>query len=802
MRHGWLLAAALSIAVTCPARAEDDMGAAYARAARVLDANLADAIRNREVVPHWIGTGDRFWYRRDGGAGPEWVIVDSSSGKRSPAFDTMRLRAAALEALGSSDLPGTLPVSSIDLAKVTLSFRGKTVECETTGYICTARAQPSPTPDTLWAADGRHGVVVRNDNLWLRTKGQPGDAALTRDGVAHFSYGASPGTSLFAVPRMRSTAPVPPFGIAWSPDGTRFISDRVDERAVKPYPFVEWVPQDGSWRPKLWEPRIPLLGDAERSIVETAVFDIASARKTPVTLPDGWRFYTAAFSWSADGRRAFGLATTRAAEALALVETDLETGKVRFVVREDTPAWGRFNSFVYSPPNVRVLEGSREVIWFSERDGWGQLYLYDLASGRLKRKLTAGARTVRDLIGVDEKRRRLYFTAGGTDADADPYLVRLYSVSLDGGAPKLLSPEPAVHLVRRAPVDNRKSSAATPAGLSPDGNWIVESYSTLDEPPVSVLRSAADGRVIATLETAEVGRVVAAGWKKPVRVKTVSADGKTPLWGTVYFPPNPVPGRKYPVIDAIYGGPQVTNAPADYIEAVATANPRARASLAELGFIVLTIDGRGTPGRSKAFNNASYKAFAGPELADHVAGIKQLAARFGNFDLDRVGIYGHSFGGYTSARGILTYPDFYKVAVSSAGPHNFQGFYPVEGMFPKPDFGNGRADAPTSTAVPDVYADLDLLPLASRLKGKLLLAYGDLDENALPAVTLQLVDALTKANKPYDLMYLPNRDHNFFRTDAYYTQRMWDYFVEHLQHREPPRDFTLKLAPPVATSGF
>nr|WP_243451973.1 prolyl oligopeptidase family serine peptidase [Sphingosinicella soli] len=657
-------------------------------------------------------------------------------------------------------------------------------------------------PDTGWAPDGRQGLFVRDHNLHLRVRGSDETVALTDDGAEHFAYGTLPGTSLMSMPLMRSAAPRPPFGIVWSPDSRRFVSTRVDERKVAPFPFVEAVPQDGSWRPKLWQPRIPLVGDAEKGETEIAIFDVAERRKTIIDLKDGWQLQGSVFHWSADGRRGYGLVAKAAAKAVGLAEIDLETGAVRVVLQEETPIWGRFNAFIYSPPNVRVLEKTREVLWFSERDGWGQIYLHDLETGRLKRKLTSGKRTVRDIVGIDAERRRLFFTAGGTDADPDPYFIRLYSTSLDGGAARLLTPETGVHLVAREPIGNAVPGSAATAALSPDGKRIVESHSALDRAPVTVLRSADDGQVVSVLEAADVSRVAAAGWRAPTRVKITAADGKTPLWGTVYFPPDMQPGRKYPVIDAIYGGPQVTNAPTDYNEAVVTMNPRSRAALAELGFIVVTIDGRGTPGRSKLFNNASYEVFAEPELADHVAGIRELAERFGNFDLDRIGIYGHSFGGYTSARAILAHPDVFKVAVSSAGPLNFQGFYPVEGLFPIADYGQGRNVRPDPGAVPSNYRQLDLMPLAPNLKGKLMLVYGEMDENALPSVTLQMADALIKANKPFDMMYLPNETHDFHRTSAYYTQRMWDYFVEHLMQREPPADFRLEMKASSPAPGF
>jgi dipeptidyl aminopeptidase/acylaminoacyl peptidase len=784
----------LALALPQAAQSQSRMSDAYARAERVLDANLAGAIKNGAVVPHWVEGGKRFWYQRQGREGAEWLIVDPATGVREPAFDHGRLRQGLEKVAGGQSLPNPLPISEIGADAITVTLADRVLRCQLADYLCSSSATPT-MPGVIRSPDGRHGVSVRRHNLWLhREQGEP--IALTGDGVAHFAYGTLPGTSLFAIPSMRAQQPLPPTGVSWSPDGRYLLSERTDERAVRPYPFVESVPQDGSFRPKLWQPRIPLLGDAERGVQEVALFEVASRRKTLIALPEGWTFHDPVFAWSSDMRRAWGLAATRGQREIALVEIDLTTGRTRLVVREATPINGRFNAFIYNPPNVRVLEARNEVIWFSERDGWGQLYLYDLRSGTLKHKLTDGQRSVRDVIAIDEQARRVFFTAGGRDDDEDAYHVRLHSVPLDGGAQTSLTPEPGVHVVRAVAMAHAAADTASTAGLSPDGRYFIDSYSTLDQPPLTVLRSALDGRVLHTLENADVSAISASGWRSPTRVKLQSADGRTPIWGTVYFPPDMLPGKKYPVIDAIYGGPQITSAPASYPEAVAAMNPRARASLAELGFIVLTIDGRGTPGRSKAFNNESFEAFAEPQLADHVAGIRQLAERYGNFDLDRVGIYGHSFGGYTSARAILTYPEFYKVAVSSAGPQNFQGFYPIEGVFPIPDYGNGRTTSPSPRAIPHNYASLDMLPLAGKLKGKLLLVYGELDENALPAVTLQLVDALTKANKPYDLMYLPNRAHGFFRTDAYYTQRMWDYFVEHLLGQMPPSDFQLRLAAP------
>lgn len=775
---------------------------AYQAAEHVLDANLAGLIRNERVQPVWIGEGDAFWYQRDGDQGPEWVVVDSASGTRATAFDPQKLRQAILRSgIDNADVPATLPVRAItpgdDGATIDLMLSGRELRCHTEQDRCSWHGPPH-APDVLWSPDGRRGVIVRDHNLWLRTPGRGDDRALTQDGVAHFAYGTRPGTSYRAIADLRATTPLQPAGLHWSADGSMIVGVRHDERQVEPYPFVESVPREGRFRPKVWQPRIPLMGDQAQTIPVLFAIHVDDGTTRTIDLPDDWRPFHPLIHWSPDTRRFYGLAVTPDHHNKALYEADLRTGATRLIHIESSAASVAFSTYLYSPPGVRVLDASNEFIWFTQSNDWGQLQLRDLKTGRLKRTLTPADRSVRDIIDVDLRQRALYYTSGGRDDDDDPYFTTIWRVGLDGSRPRRLSPADAVHTTTLLwPGQTSSVKPSSRSALSPNGRWLVDTHSTLTTPPISTLRDARTGRTITTLERADASAVLAAGWRSPTRVKLIAADGDTPIWATVYFPPDMQAGQRYPVIDAIYGGPQTSNAPADFGSAIATLNPVSRASLAQLGFIVVTIDARGTPGRSKTFNDVSHgERFAEPQLLDHIEGLRQLAQRFDSLDLDRVGIYGHSLGGYVSARAILTHPEFFKVAVSSAGPHNFQGFYPVNLFFGPPDYGNALRERPDHGIVPAPYDQLDLMPHAATLRGHLLLAYGDLDENAFPALTLQLVDALTRANRRYDLMYLPGRDHNFFRTDAYYTQRMWDYFVEHLLGAEPPQDFDLKLALP------
>ncbi|UNK41221.1 prolyl oligopeptidase family serine peptidase [Luteimonas sp. S4-F44] len=745
----------------------------YVRAAQVLDATLAGAVRNGSVTAHWIEGSRRFWYRRDAQGGIEYRIVDPEARTSEPAFDTRNLDAAMAASNGAPVRYTVVDIAPAgDRVQAELDD-GRLAECWLLDLPrCTLRdALPI---NELPSPSGERTLYIAGHDLMLREA--TGARRLTQDGVAHYAYGKLPDASQRA---LATPAPVP-VGVAWTPDGARVFGIRLDERPVTPYPFLESVPRDGSVRPKLHTLRLALLGEAPPA-QEVFVIDVATGQKRVIDLGEGWRLHDADLGWSRDARRTWRIAHTAGWKSMALVEIDLVSARVRRIIEETAPRTSLLpHSMPFMPPNVRILEDSGEAIWFSERDGWGHLHLYDLGTGRHKRALTHGDWAVRDLIEVDHRHRVAFVTGTGREPGRDPYLRHLYRVPLDGGEPVLLTPEDAEHDI---PTPSATLLPPSPGrrAFSADFSVFIDSWSTVDTPPVTVLRRADDGEIIMPLEVADTEAVQAAGWRAPRRVSALAADGVTELYATVWLPPGFSPESRYPVIHATYGGPWTLNAPRSYQEAVSTFNPVSRASLAELGFIVVTIDARGTRGRSRAFTDVGYGDFIGPAIEDHVAVIRQLAEQFGGFDLDRVGVYGHSFGGYVAARSLLTRPDFFKVAAASAGPHNYQGLYGMEHLL-------GLA---TDGTAADHYQHLDNAHLAHRLRGRLLLAYGDLDESAYPALTLQLAAALIQENKRFDLLYLPNRTHDFFRTDTYYTRRLWDHFVEHLQGIEPPSDVDL-----------
>ncbi len=791
------LIAAAACAAAPPMSAE-----AYARAERVLDYHLRGQVLNAAVAPHWLPDG-RFWYRRDGEPAMPYVLIDPKRRQRSALADPARLAAAGRRALGGASMPVVPELIEVGVAGVgglVARFRGsagRDVVCELPAHACRAVATQASGPPSLPAPDGRRGLYVQGHDLWLHDP-DAGDRRLTTDGEASFGYGVLPDFALRGIPRRAGRIALPPVAAHWSPDGQTVFGVRYDERKVEPYPYLATA-TEGRFRPIVHTVRLGLLGDAEQVRDAWYRIDVESGAVRPIAVPDGWNTLTEAgvLGWSADASRVYTTIVRYDRPArLRLVEIDLRGGGVRTIREEASDTRVQLNSFTYARPAVRILPGSGQAVWWSDRSGWGHLELIDLADGRVVRPLTYGDWLVRDLVGVDEAARQVFFSANGREP-GDPYQRRLYRVALDGGEPRLLTPEAADHAI--------DGGAGLFGGwrasqlLSPSAEYVVDSHSTVSSAPITVLRSTRDGRVIMELERADADAVYAAGWRAPRRERVKAADGRTDLYATLYLPRDYAPYGRHPVIDAIYAGPHITNAPVGFVEATAALNPVSKSSLAELGFAVIVIDARGTPGRSKAFHDVSFLTAADVQLDDHVAAISQLAQRYPGLDLGRVGIYGHSFGGYAAARALLRHPAFYTVGVASAGSHSFQGMYggAIHGMDRlvggRPVYADGSAVRPAPDAVPPLFAPLDNAALVDRLSGKLMLVYGDLDENAMPALTLRLAAALTGADKDYDLLYLPNQDHELFRNDPYYTRRLWDYFVEHLMGRSPP---SYRLAAP------
>ncbi len=766
----------------------------YLRADLFRSDSVGGTVMNETVVPHWLDDGEAFWYRRDTAAGHEFLIVESATGDRRPAFDHQVVGAALNELLEEEITAATLPFETFsfsdDQRGIDFQHANERYSCSSEKGSCTVESEIAPNPAELISPDGRWAAFQRNDNLWLRDVESGDERALTADGGAYYTDGKLQDSSLVTV-RFKNLGFVPPpYATVWAPDSSKIVVTRLDERHVKAMPFVQFAPPDGNLRPVLHELKYSLTGE-EPPRSDVFIIDVATRKAVRVDLPEDAGISVAATEmwWSNDERRLYAIgAQGVGGDHRMLAEVDTVTGNVRRVIEETSDTHMHLNSLMYFAPNVRVIGGGEEVIWFSQRAGWGHLYLYDGATGELKNQITAGDWLVHDITRIDEANRVVFFTAGGREQGRDPYYRHLYRIGFDGKGLRLLTPENAYHEWVGAPPGGSptRGGNAAPSRISPNNRYFVDTYSTVARPPVSVLRSALDGELIATLEKADAKALYELGWQPPEQFTVKAADGKTDLYGVIYLPSDFDPTGTYPVIDSFYGGPQTAVTPRTYSQSYKPRFPRGGRSLAELGFVVVTLDSRGTIYRSRSFHDYSYLNVGEYGLKDQIAAIRQLAERYPAMDLERVGIYGHSFGGYGSVRAILAHPDFFKVAVSSAGVHNFASIYHgFEIFMGVPDYGDGRTIAFDSREYPENYRPVDNRDLVKSLKGNLLIAWGEIDENVPPNTVVQLVDALIKADKRFDVLYLPNAHHGF-AIDEYFNHRLWDYFVEHLMGAEPP----------------
>ena len=727
----------------------------YLRAESFLPWNVRRLVAEADVTPHWIEGSHRFWYHKEGPSGSEFVLVDADRSTHAPAFDHARLAAALSAAIGKGFTATKLPFDTLDFtengAAIRFEAEGTRWTCNLSAYQCAKDASPAAGPDGVPSPDGKWIAFVDRYNLSVRDVATGEVVQLTHDGEKGWDYATPLPSSRLMVEQGTENVRQRP-GVFWSPDSSKLVTYRIDSRYVGRFTTLQFVPPD-QLRPKAYTYVYPLPGEV-LSKAQPMVFEIPSGKRIEVeTDPQELEFQDGPeFEWFKDSRRFHYLYHSRGYKQVVLREVDAAGGQERAVVEESS------EKYVDPGENyVEMVNDGAEVLWASERDGWNQLYLYNGKTGELENQITKGPWVVRGITHVDEKARLVYFTASGREPDEDPYQTHLYQVKFDGSGLRLLTPENGNHTVRAAP----------------DGAYFVDNYSRPDLPGKSVLRRAPDGAVVQVLEETDASALTKTGWKPPEPFHGKGADGKTDIYGLIWRPSNFDPAKKYPVIEQVYTGPQAFFVPKTF-----AAFRAPEQSMAELGFMVVMVDGRGTTGRSREFHEYSYRNLGGA-FDDHVALIKQMGARYPSLDLARVGIYGTSAGGYGAAHAMLVHPEFYKVGVSISGDHDprldkawwnelYQG-YPMQ------------AD----------YEAQSNITLAGKLAGHLLLVHGDVDDNVNPVETMRFVDTLIKANKNFDMLFVPNMFHGEGR-NTYLMRRRWDYFVQHLLGAMPPTDFAIK----------
>lgn len=742
----------------------------YQHAEKFMGYNTNQLVDRANVRPDWL-PGERFWYRVLTPLGSEFILVDPAHGTRVPAFDQLKLAVALSTVAGGKYEGSRLPFSTFDFSpdgnSISFSVARRSYKCDIHSYSCALDNASSKSDgfgfsryNEIFSPDKKRAAFISGHNLWVRDVATGKETQMTTDGIKDFGYATD------NAGWTKSDRPV----VTWSSDSKKIATYQQDQRNVSDMYLVS----TNVGQPRLESWKYPLPGDKNIIMIQRVIIEVDNPKVIRLKLsPDPHRG-TILDDISRDGNVLGDVEWNKDATQLAFVSTsrdhkqekfyiaDASTGSVREVFTET--ALTQFESGPGSASNWRYLAESNEIIWFSERDNWGHLYLYDATTGKLKNQITKGDWTITELLRVDEKNRMIYFLADGHEPGRNPYFDYLYRVKFDGKNLALLSPEDGNHQI----------------SLSPSGKYFIDSYSKQDIPPVSVLRSA-DGKLVSNLEKTDISRLTATGWKPPAPIVVKARDGQLDLYGLMYTPTNLDPQKKYPVVNYIYPGPQGGSI-GSWSFSPANGDNQA---LSELGFIVIAIEGTCNPSRSKSFHDLCYGNMADNTLPDQISGIQQLARKYPYIDTSRVGIWGHSGGGYATAAAMFRFPDFYKVGISESGNHDNRNY--------EDDWGERYIGLLTEQADgKSNYAAQANQVYAKNLKGKLMIAFGNMDDNVPPYNSLLVVDALIKANKDFDLVVFPNSRHGYGEFSLYMTRRRWDYFVRYLQGSNPPKEYELK----------
>ncbi len=828
----WLAVLLLSCSLAAQGTRAD-----YERAAS-LPKRTENKVFRQRVTPHWLPGNTRFWYKVQTAAEQhEFVLVDAEAGTRRPAFDHEKLAAALRLALGKPVEAKRLPLERLklqpDAQAMLFDTDGKRWRCDLASYQLKVADGAATEEGSLTAGDRPHrsrrtgaetSITFLNrtdreiDIYWLDTDGgekryhtlKPGEQkrqhtfaghvwkATTKDGGLLAAFEATDDAGTAAITRAEPIAhsteeprPAPPDtgaaspdgkwavllrdanvtlrnktdgfdrslttdgkpgdayegAVFWAPDSSRFVVMRTLDGDHRKVHFVESSPKD-QLQPKLHTIDYAKPGD-RMPVSKPHLFETATGRHLEIAdalFANPWS--NEDLRWAPDSSHFTFVYNQRGHQVLRVIAVEAITGQARAVVDEQSKTFIDYAGKQY----LHHLDQTGELLWMSERDGWNHLYLYDTRTGRVKNQITRGEWVVREVQRVDDDKRQIWFFAGGICPGQDPYYRHLARVNFDGSGLVVLSEGDGTHDV----------------AFSPDHRFILDTWSRVDQPPTTELRRCEEGRLVTVLEKADWSELLKTGWRPPERFVAKARDNQTDIHGIIYRPSNFKKGRKYPVIEEIYAGPQGAFVPKGF------GLHHRQQGIAELGFIVVQIDGMGTSERSKAFHDVCWKNLGDAGLPDRILWMQAAAAKYPQLDLSRVGIYGGSAGGQNALRAVLAHPSFYKAAVADCGCH--------DNRMDKVWWNELWMGWPIGPH----YAEQSNVTQAHRLQGKLLLVVGELDDNVDPASTMQVVNALIKADKDFELLVVPGSGHGSAES-PYGNRRRMDFFVHHLLGVEPRR---------------
>ena len=736
---GWLLALPFTIYA-------DGTLADYQRAATLRTKYQAAAL-NIPENPNWLD-GGHFWYRKTTVGGHDFVMVDAATGAKTPAFDQEKLAASLSKGASASYSGVTLPFSTFNFVDERKAIEVNVAEtkwkCSLTDYACqkagpaTARRGPGfPPPNRMLQAqqenrpvaspDGKWEVLLKNYNIYLRPKGKTDGEMLSLDGSEDNYYSV--------------------MSFAWSPDSKKIAAYRIRPGYRRQVHYVESSPGD-QLQPKTMTIEYAKPGDV-LDLQQPVLFLIDEKKEIPVDnslFGNPYELSRPGPAWRKDSRAFTFEYNQRGHQAYRVIEVDAASGRARAVIDEESKTF-----FCYSGKKYRHDIGDgREVIWMSERDGWNHLYLYDGVTGKVKNQITKGNWVVRGVEHVDDEKRQIWFRASGMVPGKDPYFVNLYRINFDGKQLTALTHGDGNHTL----------------SFSPDRRFYLDTWSRVDEAPVSELHRTDDQSLVAEVERGDIQQLKKIGWRAPEVFTALGRDGKTEIWGVIVKPSNFDPAKKYPVIENIYAGPQDSFVPKSF------AAYNQMQSMAELGFVVVQIDGMGTSNRSKAFHDTAWKDLGDAGFPDRILWHKAVAAKYPWYDISRAGIYGTSAGGQNALGGLLFHPEFYKAGVASCGCH--------DNRMDKIWWNEQWMGWPLGPE----YIACSNMENAYRLQGDLMLLVGEMDTNVDPSSTMQVVNALIKNKKTFDLLVIPGANHG--NGGPYGDRKRFDFFVHHLLGLEPP----------------
>ncbi len=774
---------AACVCVTAAAQGRQLTDQDYARAEQFLGYNTKPLVDHAVRTVTWLD-GTHFWYRDHDASSDHYKIMDASTGKIKPAFDQKKLAATLSAAAGTTIKASKLDIEDFKIrpdGRLDITLKNENEESRAPGgrYVCDLSGKGkcvrwasafehkpgSQVGHAVVSPNGQYAVFVRDWNLWLRNLATGKETELTHDGVKNYGYATGNAGWVHDKGAI----------VRWSPDSTKVATYRQDQRKVGNMYTI----QTRVGHPILHQWKYALPGDKHVFMIEPVVINVKTGKIVRLKMKAEERLSTLCdtlacnydqpntwsdVKWGPGGKTLALVTTSRDRRHERFRIADAKTGAVhtgfRFTAKD-------YYESGHGRVNWQYLPETNEAIWPTTQNDWLNLYLYSLKTGKEIRPLTTGRGNVDKVLYFDRKTRTLWFVGNARTPGINPYFNQFFKVDIGTGKTTLLTPEDADHTIT----------------MSPNGRYFVDSYSTPTTPPVTVLRSSADGHIIATVARADISRLKATGWAPPQIIKIKARDGKTTLYGLMYKPTNFDPHKKYPIVDYIYPGPQ-TGSVCSFSFLHTCGDNQA---LAELGFIVVAIDGMGTPWRSAGFHKKWYGDMGDNTLPDQVAAIKELARRYPWIDIHRVGIWGHSGGGFATADAMLSYPDFFKVGWAESGNYDNRNY--------ENDWGEKYEGLLVTNKNGTSNYDNQAMELkAKNLKGHLMLVDGAIDDNVPHSNTFLLVNALIQANKNFDMLFLPNAHHGYGKDGPYVTRRRWDYFVRYLAGNTPPQEY--RIHPP------